>query len=84
MNLLTWKGDRVVDGTNARMRSVIQTDYEENRRHKKLAKLQESQQIDVFVALAWITTITLTAVWLRILYIVSKAGVEEIAHLVNR
>lgn len=78
MKLLAWKGDRVVDGTNARMRRIIQTDFETPVRQAKLAKLQATQDIDVFVLLAWATTILLTAVWVRLLYIVAKAGILEV------
>lgn len=52
MKLLAWKGDFVVDGTNSRMRQVMRTDYEAERRQKRI---RDMQRIDAGVALAWIT-----------------------------
>lgn len=65
MRLLAWKGDFVVDGTNARMRRAIEVDYETERRQKRL---RDKQRIDAGLALIWITvcflcvTVLVTAV----------------------
>lgn len=52
MKLLVWKGNYVVDGTNSRMRRVIETDFEDERRRRKIAQMQ---RIDAAVGLVWIT-----------------------------
>ena len=51
MKLLAWKGDFVVDGTNSRMRKVIETDYETIHRQKRIA---EMQRIDIATGVVWI------------------------------
>ena len=52
MKLLAWKGEYVVDGTNSRMRRIVEQDFEQERRQKRIS---EMQRIDIAVALVWIT-----------------------------
>ena len=61
---------------------LIEYDFEAKHRQKRLAQRQE--HIDVFILAAWITTLMLTCVWIRVMYLCCKAGVAEVMAWVGK
>lgn len=63
---------------------VVEIDYETARRLKRLWKIQENQNIDIFCLAAWGTAILLVAVWARVLWLAASTAYAQILHLFGR